>query len=180
MESKKLLLVLLSMVFLAPFTLPAVALASNMTSGSFEVIAPVFHSNGFSSSGNFRLFGSVGQNIRGINTSNNFQLKSGFQYYAGPGAAAPAPTPTPGPTSGGPILAIFQYLYHLIVPCGRADLNCDGVIDLVDAGMLFYWWGQPLQQPQVASMLTAVLNTGRPSPDLNEDVAVDIFDLSQL
>ncbi len=175
-----LLMVIMCQLFFADF-----ALASNLTSGSFQILAPVFNSSGFSSSANYKLLGSFGQTLQGISSSGSFQLKQGFQYYPAPsagGGGGPAPSPAPGPTGsgGGPILDIFKYLYHLIIPCSGADLNCDGRVDILDAGILFYWWGRPLNQPQVASALQSVLNEGRPSPDFNHDQSIDIFDLSIL
>ena len=157
--------------------------AEDLTSGSFKILAPAFFSNGFSSSNSFRMLGSLGQTGLGVSNSNNFKIHSGIQYYAAPssggGSTPPAPAPSPG-SSGGPVLALFEYLYRLIVPCSGADLNCDGEVNIFDAGIMFYWWGQPLDEPEVASALSLLTSRGRPAPDFNKDKIVDIFDLSIL
>ncbi len=172
-------LVLLS-IFYFLTSLPASA--ADFTSTNYTVKDPVFNNSGFSSSGNFRLFGSVGQPFIGVGDSSNFNIKSGFQYYADAVASSGStPSPTPSqPGGGGPILEIFKKLFGLIKACTKSDLNCDGFVDIYDVGILFYWWEKPLTQPNFASALVTVLGLGRPNPDRNADKKVDIFDLSIL
>ena len=156
--------------------------ATEFTSSNFKLLDPVLRSGGFSSSNSFRLQGSLGQLGIGFSESGSFEVKGGSLYFAAPAAATPSPTPTPSSSAGGggPILEIFKKIIGLITPCSHSDLNCDGLVNIYDAGILFYWWNKPLVQPNFASALASILGLGRPSPDRNGDKEVDIFDLSIL
>lgn len=160
--------------------------ATEFTSTNFKVLDPVFHPGGFSSSNNFRMFGSFHQPVTGISTSNDSTLntlKAGFLYFPAPTVAEEeeeeAAAPDPG--GGGPVLGLFQdFLVRLIVRCKKSDLNCDGLVNIYDAGILFYWWNKPIDKPNFVTLIANILGLGRPSPDINSDTSVDIYDLSIL
>lgn len=161
--------------------------ADVLSSDNFQVMGIPGYPGEFSSSNTFRLFGTVGQPATGISSLNNFQIKGGFLNFPGQEATpapAPAPTPTPTPTGGGPILDIFKKILakisDLLTPCTGSDLNCDGRVDIYDAGIVFYWWGKDVANPQYANILTSFQARKRPSPDFNSDSQVDIYDLSIL
>ncbi|MDO8715768.1 MAG: hypothetical protein Q7J73_03050 [Dehalococcoidales bacterium] len=175
------------------YFLLSTASAQEFTSTDFKVLNPVLHPGYFSSSDDFRLFGAVGQPAAGQSSSGDATintLKAGFLYFAAPSptpspSPSPAPSPSPPSSSGGPILDIFKGIIgvidkikDVIYPCAPADLNCDGRVDIYDAGIMFYWWGKTLTQPEYVVALGNILAMGRSTPDINRDHYVDIFDLS--
>jgi len=165
-------------------TLPASA--DTFSSTNFQALDPVINfPGGYSSSGSFRLLGAIGQPAAGISDSGSFQVKGGFLYFPAETAApTPAPPPAPTPTGGGPILEIFKKILGeiiaLVTPCSGGDFNCDGRVNISDAGIIFYWWDKDITQPQFANLLTSFHGRKRSSPDLNKDNKVDIYDLSIL
>lgn len=174
------------------YILLATAHGQEFSSTDFKVVNPVLQPGHFSSSGDFRLFGAIGQPAAGQSSSGDATLntiKAGFLYFAAPSptpspSPSPTPSPSPAPSGGGPILEIFKKLLgkieQVLYPCTIADLNCDGAVDIVDAGIMFYWWGKPLTRSEYSAVLGNLLAAGRPLPDLNRDKFVDIFDLSIL
>ncbi|MEK7641232.1 MAG: hypothetical protein AAB389_04540 [Patescibacteria group bacterium] len=178
------------------YLLLTTASAQTFSSTDFQVIHPVLAPGHFSSSAGFRLNGAIGQLGAGLSTSGDSTLntlKAGFLYFTAPSPSpspapspspTPTPTPSPSPAGGGPILDIFKKIKDsieaIISPCAKADLNCDGNVDIYDAAIVFYWWGKQLDGPTYLAALNSIVNAGRPSPDLNRDKLVDIFDLSVL
>lgn len=175
----------LFLVLLAIFLSANSVFADTFTSTNFNISHPVVTPGSFSSSGSFRMFGSFYEPVIGLSTSNDptlNTLKAGFLYFSAP-SAQPTPTPTPSPTpgGGGPILDIFKKLFEqLLLRCKKTDLNCDRLVNLYDAGIMFYWWEKPIDRPNFASLIASILSGGRPSPDINSDKSVNIFDLSIL
>jgi hypothetical protein len=172
----------ISLIVLTAFL--RVAMATDFSSTNFTVKDPVLNSGNFSSSHSFRVFSTVGQPAIGISTSDNRQLKAGFLYFPEPTvvtAAAPAEAAAAVVSGGGPVHPLYRRLFDLIVrPCSPGDLNCDGRINIEDVSILFYWWGKPVHRPSFASLLASIIGLGRPSPDMNSDQRIDIFDLSML
>src|SRR3990172_11605990 len=136
--------VIFSSSILATFyILFATAGAQEFTSTDFKVLNPVLQPGHFSSSGDFRLFGAIGQPAAGQSSSGDATLntlKAGFLYFAEPAAVptpSPTPAPSPEPSRGGPILDIFKKLFgkieQVIYPRSGADLNRDGRVDIYDA-----------------------------------------------
>lgn len=175
------------------YILLATANGQEFSSTDFKVLNPVLHPGHFSSSGDFRLFGAIGQPAVGQSSSGDSTLntiKAGFLYFADPSPApSPSPTPSPSPSSGGGgggtiidiIGDIIDGIGGIFFPCrNSADLNCDGRVDIYDAAVMFYWWGKPLQQPRYIAAFGAILEMGRPLPDINRDQEVDIYDLSMM
>ncbi len=189
MSDRKFLFSFLSVAF---FLLGArVLFAQTFSSTDFKVVHPVLQPGHFSSSAGFRVVGTIGQFGNGLSTSGDSTLntlKAGFLYYADPSVTpspTPSPTPTPSPSpvaGGGPILDIFKKIVGKIEqvfrPCRGADLNCDGRVNIYDAGIVFYWWGKRIDQPAYLAALSSIINMGRPLPDINKDKDVDIYDLS--
>jgi hypothetical protein len=187
MHGTLILTVVLSLM-VAPLIGPGVALAALFESSSFQIVDPVMNSaGGFSSSDSFRLHGGIIQLAPGFSESASFQVKGGGFSFPAPSAAAAAVgavVAAATPTGGGPYLDIFKKLIDkiiaLIAPCSSADLNCDGRVDISDAGILFYWWDKDITRPEFANLVTSFLGRKRSSPDFNKDGRVDIFDLSIL
>lgn len=182
MRNNQWLIATISLIVLTTFL--RVAMATDFSSTNFTVKDPVLNSGNFSSSNTFRVFSTIGQPAIGISTSDNRQLKAGFLYFPEPSAAAPSEEAAPAAAAvsgGGPVHPLYRRLFDLLVrPCSQGDLNCDGRINLEDISILFYWWGKPIQKPTFASLLTNIIGLGRPSPDMNKDQRIDIFDLSVL
>ena len=170
------------------YILPAAVFATTYDSSHFSVLDPVINNAaGRQTSLTYIELQSVGQNAIGISDSSHFILKSGFLYFANP-AAGGSTGGTTGSGGGGQgnvplfILPFFgkpipvppipqKEIDHIIsnLPCKeghkRQDLNCDGVVGIIDFSIFLYLSDHP-----------------RPDnpADFNNDKTIDVLDLSIL
>lgn len=163
--------------------LPVSGGATEFTSPSFKVLDPVISvGGGRATSTAFQLEQSSGQPGIGISSSASFELRGGFLYFPAPAPApapASAPPPAPPPAGGGralfPERLIFpaELLFPLLPPeipvrcplgVPATDLDCDGIIGLVDLSIFLYLNAVALPNPA----------------DFNRDTQIDIQDISIL
>src|SRR3989344_1000085 len=79
---------------LATFLSAGLLTAQNFSSDTYNVLAPVLFSGGYSTSTNFTLTGSISQMAISTSTITNFSLFGGFLYF--PFVSTPAVTATAG------------------------------------------------------------------------------------
>lgn len=72
----------------------AIVHAQEFTSSNFRVLDPVIFPAGFSTSANFRLFGTVSQISIGTSTASTYKVNSGFLYF--PFVSSPVVSATAG------------------------------------------------------------------------------------
>src|SRR5437660_1375320 len=90
------------LVFLGLLALPLSTLATDFSSQNFVVKDPVIKAGaGFSISGGYKIFESIGQEAIGISNSGGFVLKGGFLYFPEPSSGTTPPPPPPPPSFGG-------------------------------------------------------------------------------
>lgn len=149
--------------------LPMWAGATELTSPSFKVLDPVFHTGGGGemSSASFRLQGSIAEIAIGRSATTSFQLCAGFLCFPGPAVAAPAPAPVAAVgLGGGPFFELVERIIQLaFAPClPPTDLNCDGKVGIQDLSIFLFLTPGTIPNPV----------------DFNDDRRVDVRDLSIL
>lgn len=171
-----------SLLVLALFPLFSLRVrATDFSSASFIVKDPVIKpGSGFSTSTNFQLFSSIGQEAIGISAGGTFGLKAGFLYF--PTTSTPTTTPTNPPSppppppapgssgSGGAGAPI--YIPGQKPPLGPGgglicDFNDSGSCDIIDLSIMLYYMSKPY-----------TLESER--YDFNSDGTIDIVDISIL
>jgi len=155
-----LFLCLLFFTFCVPYTL-----ASDLTGSNFIIRDPVIGAGGgYATSGSFKLFQSIDPTLIGVGSSALYEGRYGFLYFPAPEDIVIPPDDGGGGGGGG----IVNPIPGLEVDCKvvKADLNCDGTVDIFDLSIILYY----LKHPESFSTFY----------DLRPDRKIDFADLSVL
>ena len=140
--------------------------AENLSSTSFQVENSTINlGGGLSSSSNFQLISSIGENTIGEYLTSSFIGRIGFLYF--PEELVTPPVDPGGGGGGGNGLEYNPLPALPIYPSGEcefSDFNCDGLVNIEDLSILLYYFDKSsdIQKPY----------------DLSEDGLLDIKDIS--
>jgi hypothetical protein len=159
--------ILLFFLFFVLFFVFSKVQAENLSSTNFQVENSTLNlGGGLSSSSNFQLISSIGENAIGESLSGAFIGRIGFLYFPEE-LVTPPVDPIDGGGGGGNGLEYNPLPALPLYPSGEckfADFNCDGLVNIEDLSILLYYFDKSSsdQQPY----------------DLFEDGVLDIKDIS--
>ncbi len=166
------------LIVVCQFLIAGFSFAEDLTTSSFILRdSAITIMGGHTDSTSFQNI-SAGQVVAGDSTSASYINQDGILYFnttasssgsSSGGGSSYGAGPAPGPSSSS--VGIIQKITQKIFGCGLVgDLNKDCRVNIRDASILLYWWGQPQKSLSAASFF----------PDINNDLLINIKDLSMM